>query len=151
MGISALSAKGGTLHGHMLKVGNDPVELTLALSDSNATVNGVVTHGGSPKSGVFVVLAPVDPNAGRSLWRSNQSDSDGTFNFPHIAPGEYTAAAIEKGWTLDWSRPEAMAPYLAHGERVTVMQGAREVNMKDPLETQPRDGMPNSTTAASQR
>jgi hypothetical protein len=150
MGISSLSAKGGTLHGHMLKVGSDPVELILALSDSNANVNGQVTRDGRPKSGVFVVLAPVDLDAGHSMWRSNQSDSDGTFNFQHIAPGTYTAAAIEKGWTLDWSRPEVMAPYLAHGERVTVTQGAREVNLKDPLEAQPRDATPNSAAAASQ-
>jgi hypothetical protein len=130
-------------------VGSEPVELTLALSDSNATVNGQVTRDGRPQSGVFVVLAPVDLNGGHSMWRSNQSDSDGTFNFPHIAPGEYTAVAIEKGWTLDWSRPEVIAAYLAHGERVTVAQGVREVNLKDALEAQPRDGSSESATAAS--
>jgi hypothetical protein len=107
------------------------------VSDKNATVTGVVKREGVPKAGVFVVLVPADPNSEREMWQPNQSYSDGSFNFLHVAPGEYTVAAIEDGWTLDWSRPEVMAPYLARGVEVTVSKGAREVNLSDAVEAQP--------------
>lgn len=149
MAIAGLRAKGATLHGHVLKIGSDPVELTVAVGEANTTVNGLVQHDGKPESGVFVVLAPADAYAGHALWRSNQSDSDGTFNFDRIASGEYKLAAIEKGWTLDWARPEAMAPYLARGVNVTVTPGAREVNLKDALEAQPRDAPAANAPAAA--
>jgi hypothetical protein len=100
-------------------------------------VNGVVKRDGVPKSGVFVVLAPADLNAARWMWRINQSDSDGTFNMPGVVPGDYTVAAIEQGWTLDWSRPEVIGPYLARGVKVTVASGVRAVDLKDVVEALP--------------
>jgi len=137
LAITSLNAKGGALRGHVLKVGSDPIELMATVTDANATVNGVVKREGVPKGGVFVVLAPDDPMSERGMWQPNQSDSDGSFNFFHVAPGEYTVAAIEDGWTLDWSRPEVIAPYLAHGVKVIVAKGAREVNLNEAVEAQP--------------
>jgi hypothetical protein len=54
-----------------------------------------------------------------------------------VAPGEYTVAAIEQGWTLDWSRPEVIAPYLARGVKVTVASGARTMDLKDVVDALP--------------
>jgi len=135
--VNLLSAKGGTLSGPVLKVGSEPVVLTGAVGEAGATVNGVVKRDGVPKSGVFVVLAPADLNAARWMWRINQSDSDGTFNMPGVVPGDYTVAAIEQGWTLDWSRPEVIGPYLARGVKVTVASGVRAVDLKDVVEALP--------------
>jgi hypothetical protein len=132
-----LSVKGGALNGHALKVVSEPIVLAGTVGEADATVNGVVKQDGKPKSGVFVVLAPADLSAGREMWRANQSDSDGSFNMAHVSPGEYTAAAIEKGWTLEWSRAEVIAPYLAHGVKVIVAPGARSVDLKDAVEAQP--------------
>jgi hypothetical protein len=121
----------------VLKVGSEPIELMATVSDANATVNGVVKREGVPKAGVFVVLVPNDPKSERGNWQPNQSDSDGSFNFFHVAPGEYTVAAIEDGWTLDWSRPEVIAPYLARGVKVIVAKSAREANLNAAVEAQP--------------
>ena len=137
MAITSLTAKGGALRGHVLKVGSEPIELMATVSDANATVNGVVKREGVPKAGVFVVLVPNDPKSERGNWQPNQSDSDGSFNFFHVAPGEYTVAAIEDGWTLDWSRPEVIAPYLARGVKVIVAKSAREANLNAAVEAQP--------------
>jgi hypothetical protein len=137
MAITGMAAKGGSLRGHVLKVGSEPIELMATVSEANATVTGVVKREGVPKSGVFVVLVPADPNSEREMWQPNQSDSDGSFNFLHVAPGEYTVVAIDDGWTLAWSRPEIVAPYLAHGVKVIVAKAAREVNLSDAVEAQP--------------
>jgi hypothetical protein len=97
-----------------------------------------VQRAGKPASGVFVVLVPANPGAGRDAWRRNQSDSDGSFEFPHVAAGDYTLVAIEQGWTLEWARPEVMARYLPRGVRITAPADARRIDLKDPLEAQPK-------------
>jgi len=40
-----------------------------------------------------------------------------------VAPGEYTAIAIEDGWQLDWMSPAVMQRYLRAGTNVTVSAG----------------------------
>ena len=137
LAIVALSAQGGAAKGHVLSVDAKPVQLTATVDEVTATVNGVVKRNGSPTSGVFVLLVPDDPHSGHDMWRPNQSDSDGSFNFLQVAPGAYTVAAIEEGWSLDWSRPDVIAPYLARGVKVTVASHAREVNLRDAVEAQP--------------
>jgi hypothetical protein len=151
--VNLLSAKGGTLSGGVLKVNSEPVVLTATVGEAGATVNGVVKRDGNAKSGVFVVLAPADLNAARWMWRANQSDTDGTFSMSNVAPGEYAVAAIEQGWTLDWSRPEVIAPYLAHGVKMTVAPGARAVDLKDAVEALPLNLPPGKTpdSAAANR
>jgi 5-hydroxyisourate hydrolase-like protein (transthyretin family) len=149
MAITSLNAKGGALRGHVLKVGSEPIELMATVSEANATVNGVVKREGAPKAGVFVVLVPADPKSERGKWQPNQSDSDGSFNFLYVAPGEYTVAAIVDGWTLDWSRPEVIAPYLARGAKVIVTNGAREVNLSDAVEAQPLKVTANKTAESA--
>ena len=67
----------------------------------------------------------------------NQSDSDGTFNFSRVPPGDYTIVAIENGWKLDWAKPNTMKPYLARGEQVRVEPQMREVNLKESLQPLP--------------
>lgn len=148
--VTNLRAKGGTLRGNVLKVGSEPIVLTGIVGEAEATVSGVVKHDGTPKSGVFIVLAPADPNAARGMWRANQSDSDGSFNLQRVAPGSYTVAAIEQGWTLDWSRQEAIGPYLVHGVKVTVTSGMGTVDLKEAVEAQPLN-LPQTKTPGSPR
>jgi hypothetical protein len=149
LAITNLNAKGGALRGHVLKVGGDPIELMATVTEANAVVNGVVKRDGVPKAGVFVVLVPNDPKAERGKWQPNQSDSDGSFNFFHVAPGEYTVAAIEGGWRLDWSRPEVITPYLARGAKLIVAKSARQVNLNESLEAQPLNLPPANKTLDS--
>ena len=120
-------------------------EFIARLSEAPATVNGVVKGECSPKAGIVGVLVPADPKSERGKWQPNQSDSDGSFNFLYVAPGEYIVAAIVDGWKLDWSRPEVIAPYLARGVKVIVTKGAREVNLNDAVEAQPVKGPASKT------
>ena len=138
MTATHLTATGASLKGHLLTVGSEPVTLTAELAESSATVNGFATQDGKRTSGIFLELIPKNATAGRAAFAVNQSDSDGSFNFPHILPGEYTLVAIQEGWTLDWTTPEIMAPYLAKGLRVLVPPHSQEINLKDSVEVQPK-------------
>ena len=135
--IARLSAKGAQLHGHLLTITGEPVQLNIVLRQASATLNGVVKQNGTPVSGVFVLLVPTGPQQIGDRAIPNQSDSDGTFNFRQIAPGDYTLVAIDKGWTLDWANGETIRPYLIRGQRVRVEPQTREVNLKEPLQPLP--------------
>jgi hypothetical protein len=87
----------------------------------------------------MIVLLPKNRAIWRVLTRRDQSDSDGSFALPDVAPGDYTAIAIEEGWALDWTSPEAMARYLPGGTSVTVTeQSGSLIRLNSPVEVQMR-------------
>lgn len=136
LGIARLSAKGAQLHGRTLTLSGESVQLNIVVLRSSATVNGIVKKGGKAAAGVFVLLVPSGVQQGGDQATPNQSDSDGTFNFLKVPPGNYTVVAIEEGWKLDWGKPETIKPYLAHGEQVRVEPQMRAVNLKEAVEPQ---------------
>jgi len=138
MSVTHLKSSAGKLNEHILTVGSEPVELTVEVTEAQATVSGFAQLDGKPASGVFLVLVPANPKAGRTAWQPNQSDSDGSFNFLHVFPGDYTVVAIQEGWTLDWSRREVISPYLAKGVKVHVSATAKEIDLSGPVEAQPK-------------
>jgi hypothetical protein len=82
------------------------------------------------------VLVPANLNEARSAWMQNQSDSDGSFIFTDVIAGRFTLVAIERGWTLEWRKPEVISRYLASGTKIAVAPGSREVQLKEPIEAQ---------------
>jgi Carboxypeptidase regulatory-like domain len=133
---SRLSASGGKVDGRELEVGGDSVALTVIAAEANATLSGFANLNGKPVPGVFVVLVPADASAGREALLANQTDSDGSFIWFHVSPGEYTLVAVKEGWTLDWAQPGAMARYLAKGEKVNVPPDAKQIELKEPVDVQ---------------
>jgi hypothetical protein len=77
----------------------------------------------------MVVLVPANPADNYSLFRRDQSDSDGSFTLRDVVPGNYTAIAIENGWEIPWADPNALRPYLAKGTPVRV-QGNGEYQIE---------------------
>ncbi len=141
MPVTQLSASGGTISDSLLKVSSDPVQLTVLAADPIASIAGVVMRNGKSAGGVFVLLVPEKLNASRYTWRPNQSDSDGSVIFKRVAPGTYTAIAIDKGWTLDWRRDEVISRYLAGGVRITVGPNATKLQLSAPIEVQSIDAV----------
>ena len=85
------------------------------------------------------MLLPKNPALWGSLTRRDQSNSDGSFAFQDVAPGEYTAIAIEDGWQLDWTSPQAMARYLPGGTNVSVTEKSNAlVHSVRPVQVQMR-------------
>jgi Carboxypeptidase regulatory-like domain len=110
----------------------------LTLIAGSTTVEGFVQHNGKPFDGAMVVLVPTDPKANLEFFRRDQSDLDGSFVLPRVAPGNYTAVAIEDGWDLDWSKPAVIASYAKNGEKLTIPPDTKTFHVPSPLEPQPK-------------
>ncbi|MGA9567542.1 MAG: hypothetical protein WBS19_18595, partial [Candidatus Korobacteraceae bacterium] len=79
-----------------------------------------VLHGDKPYEGAMVVLVPRNPANNLTLFRRDQSDSDGTFTLREAVPGTYTVIALDNAWDIDWATPAALQPYLKNGTPVEV-------------------------------
>jgi 5-hydroxyisourate hydrolase-like protein (transthyretin family) len=102
-------------------------QLTVTLSNAETRVEGFAQKNDKGFPGAMIVLLPKNPALWKALTRRDQSDSDGSFALPDVAPGEYTAIAIEDGWHLDWTSPQAMARYLPGGTNVSVSEKSNAV------------------------
>ncbi len=133
-------AQGGAVHaGSLLTLRDRPLSLVVAVREGSTRIEGFAREDGKGFAGAMVLLAPKDKAVWQPFVRRDQSDSDGSFALRDVAPGEYTVVAIEDGWALDWSRPEAMSRYLAGGTVVTVNdKSGNMVRMTQPVTVQPR-------------
>ena len=137
--IASMAANGGKLSGHVLKVANQPVKLAIVVTEAKAGVNGIATRQGSPASGVFILLVPRDRQSASEQLQTNQSDLDGSFDFPRVPAGYvHSWLAIEDGKT-GRARPEVMAPFWRRGVEITVPADAREINLPRQVEAQAAD------------
>jgi len=136
LAVTQLQVKGARTDGPILEVANDPIELAVMAARPVGAINGFVTRNGKPASGIFVLLVEPKFAASRYGWLPNQSDSDGSFTFPGLLPGQYIVVAIEQGWTLDWRQPSVIDPYLAKGVQVTVEASSKKIDLQTPLEAQ---------------
>lgn len=128
--IRSISATGARVSGRTIDLtGAEPVELTIEASEGVAQIEGTVMNGDKPVSGTMVVLVPQDIADNSSLFRRDQSDSDGTFTLSDVVPGRYTALALQNGWDMEWASPEALRPYLAKGTAV-VVSGKEKLDIK---------------------
>jgi hypothetical protein len=117
--------------------------ISVEIAASTGAVEGTVQSGDQPVGGAMVVLVPLGRGADGELFRRDQSDLDGSFTLANIVPGRYAVVAIDDGWTLDWSRREVLARYLAHSVPVTIPQEitgqqARPVRLPAAVPLQPR-------------
>jgi Carboxypeptidase regulatory-like domain len=127
--IRTITANGARVSGRAIEVTGQPVELMMKASEGVAIINGTVLKDAKPISGTMVVLVPQDIADNVSLFRRDQSDSDGTFTLHDVVPGRYTAIAIQNGWDIEWASTEALRPYLAKGTPVEV-SGKQEMDIK---------------------
>lgn len=79
------------------------------------TVEGIAMKDGQPFAGAMVLAVPVDESK-LSLLRRDQSDSDGTFSLPQVAPGRYMLIAIDDGRDLAYAEPGVLGPYVKNAQ-----------------------------------
>jgi hypothetical protein len=119
--VQSVAASGAAVTGHTVSLPhNGSVQLTVTMAQGLSRIDGTVLLGDKPVSETMVILVPQHLEDEPSLFRRDQSDSDGTFSLYQILPGRYTLVAIEKGWELDWHNPAVLKPFLEHGEVVEV-------------------------------
>ena len=137
--VVAVNAGGTQRTGNIVTLRERTPELTVTLSGASTRVEGFARKDEKGFAGAMIVLLPKNPALWKGLTRRDQSDSDGSFALSDVAPGEYTAIAIEEGWALDWTSPEAMARYLPGGTSVTVTeQSGALIRLSSPLSVQAR-------------
>jgi hypothetical protein len=93
------------------------VDLEIVAGGDGAMVKGKVRANGKPARAVLVVLAPRKESGNPSDYSGYQSESDGSFSFPGVRPGEYVLFATTD-WQLEFASPAAIRPYLAAGKLV---------------------------------
>ena len=135
--VRSLAASGAKVVGRKVVIsGGGPVRLTVELSKRLGRVDGVALRQGKPQGGVMIVLVPNDPNDrdlenSGSLFRRDQSDSDGTFTLRDVVPGKYIVLALANGWDMEWMKASALKPFLAGGESVEVRgEGKLQVKVR---------------------
>jgi len=129
--VAGITATGAKVVGQSVTIaGNNPVRLTVTMSENLGSASGVALKDGKPWSGAMIVLVPQDPE-NTTLFRRDQSDSDGSFSLREVLPGKYTALAIENGWDLEWANASVLQAYLKGGEAVEIFPGReRAVKLK---------------------
>ena len=117
--------------GALLHVTGEGQTATLTLGTGSVGMTGYVRQQGKGVSGAMVVLVPAAGDHSIDLYRRDQSDLDGSFRFSTVVPGDYLLLAIHDGWSLEWGKPEALAPYLLKAVPVTVPTGGHGVMKMD--------------------
>jgi len=135
--VVQMAASGAETNGNNITVSDSPVLLAATLVNGTATVTGFARRSGKGEGGTLVLLVPAGAKPNQDLFRMDQSDSDGSFTLYRVFPGNYTLVSIDGGWSLDWARPEVIAPYLARGLKVQITN-QRTLNLSQTVEVQPR-------------
>ncbi len=119
--IRSLASANAKTSGRSLEIATaQDVTVTINASKGNGRITGVALEKDKPAGGVMIVLAPLDLKSNPSLFRRDQSDSDGTFTLNAVVPGRYTLMAIEDGWDLEWAAPAVLQKYISGGESVQI-------------------------------
>jgi len=139
LSVVSLQSGAAALSDGRIVLKDRPVSLSVTISAGKTDIEGFAKKEGKGQAGVMIVLVPRAPSTSLTRYRRDQSDSDGSFLLKNVAPGNYTAVAIEDGWGLDWARPEVIRTYLAAGTAITVSPAAGDhMQLDTPLQVQPR-------------
>jgi hypothetical protein len=109
------------------------VDLTAALAatkpnsnpdppDPRTRLTGTVLFDKKPSQGAMLLLVPStfgQPHSHTAI-RLQQTNTDGSFAFDHLAPGKYILLAIDHGWSVAWRTPATLNPYLLHGTPINL-------------------------------
>lgn len=125
MAVTSVRAMGATISGGILEVPETgSVELSIVVDASAVEVRGLVTKGQQPQAGVLVMLVPRQKWTDVEAFRFDQTDSDGTFTWPSVPPGEYLMFALEEGEPSDYMDTEVIRTLLPTARPITVKAGA---------------------------
>ena len=131
--VSRLSIRGKVVASKVLHLDGSSLQAEVVASAYAPEVDGKVhAADGKVHAGSLVVLVPAGADTGADLFRADQSDLDGSFQFYNVQPGNYLLVAIDNDWTLNWQNAAALMPYLPHALPVTVAaSGPRVIALQE--------------------
>jgi len=128
--VTAMSAQGAGARGSILDVpAAGDVHLELIADLTLPDVEGKVYDGEQALAGVLVMLVPKRTPEDELAYRFDQSDSDGSFVWMGVPPGEYLMYAFADGDADDFRSVAAMRKWLERGQPVLVRAGMERVRV----------------------
>ena len=122
--VKKIEAKGAKVSGATIETdGAQEVSLIVTVAQSSSVIEGTAMKNGKPFAGAMILLVPGDGKEMERRVRRDQSDSDGTFRLPMILPGKYALMALEKGWEMEWAKPEVLRPFVGKAVKMEVVEG----------------------------
>ncbi|MBZ5634097.1 MAG: carboxypeptidase-like regulatory domain-containing protein [Acidobacteriia bacterium] len=100
------------------------VDIEAVADASTVDVAGRLVRGSTPQSGVLAILVQRDTWEQIGIYRSDQSDSDGTFAWRDVPPGEYLAFALEDGEPNDYDDVDTLRALLPIAQPLTITDAA---------------------------
>ena len=131
--VSRLTVNDKVVSSRLLRVDGSISKADVLASAYAPEMNGFVhAADGKAHAGSLVVLVPAGADSGEDLFRVDQSNLDGSFQFFNVLPGNYLLVAIDNAWGLNWSESSALMPFLPHALPVTVAaSGPRVVTLPE--------------------
>jgi protocatechuate 3,4-dioxygenase beta subunit len=117
--LHTVTLEGALASEEMVEIAKDAKIELLGLM-RGAGVKGDVVRKGQPVAGVLALLAPRKESANPLDYRGFQTDSDGTFEFDGVPPGEYMLIVLEEWADFEYPNPEAVRPLIGGGRAVKV-------------------------------
>jgi hypothetical protein len=103
------------------------VNLTIVADASEAQdIPGRVLHGNKPEGGLLAFLVPSKNWENTTLYHFDQSDSDGTFTWRAVAPGEYLMFAFQDGEPIDYTSAEVIRGLASKGQKITITDDPKQ-------------------------
>jgi hypothetical protein len=87
-----------------------------------SAIEGTVEKAGVPQVGAFVLLMPKNPSE-RWAYRSDQTDSDGSFRLAAIPSGDYFLIALSEGVDVVYRDAKVAAILAKAGKPVHIEPG----------------------------
>ncbi len=96
--------------------GVQPPPIEVVLRNDPATISGTVSADG-PFQNATILLFP-DGATHRAI--TFPASNGGGFKMPGLAPGDYTAVAVDRTEGLEYANPDVMRPYLTQAVHITL-------------------------------
>jgi hypothetical protein len=116
---SMTSANGQVRDGIVDVPDADTVAIDVVLGGDGGRITGKLRSKGKPVAPARVVLAPRTPSRNSVDYRSYQTESDGSFSYSAVKPGEYILFATTD-WKLEFGNPDAVRELISSGQHVRV-------------------------------
>ncbi len=115
-----IRAQGASAHDGLLDIpAGAEVKLQFTANDALGSVKGLATRDEKPVQGVMVVLAPAVAPKDSSLIYAFLTDSDGSYFWKNVLPGDYVLFATTDT-LVEYRNREVIKPYLATGKALHV-------------------------------
>ncbi len=120
--VLSMTVKGSTQTSGVVTIPETgDVSITIvAEASAGRDISGRVLRGDKPEGGLLAFLVPSKGLENITLYRFDQSDSDGTFLWRAVPPGEYLMFAFEDGEPADYDSADLIRRLAPKGQKITI-------------------------------